>query len=112
MATLQQEWRERAASLEQQLETLLGADGVNKAQITAAHALAMRELLPALADLLDAVQSTVAVRENVDAAAAAAKKIADRNNRIRLAAIKATETGDSSEFDKILDEQINSSRTA
>lgn len=102
MGALQNEWRARAADLEKQLPTLLENKDVNKTQVVASHALLMRELMPSLADMLDVLEAN----NRTERLSTQLGRLAARNNRVRLAAIKGIDTGNWDEFSNIIDEQI------
>lgn len=97
MSELQTEWRNRAAQLEQQLAVLLNGADLNKTQLTATHALIMRELLPMLADFLDVLEHST-YRERM---VSTISRIAARNNSLRTASAK----GDWDAVSRILDEE-------
>ena len=103
MATIQEQWRQRAAELQTQIDTLLANDAVNKPEVSAIHALAMRELLPALADLLDAIQGTQSVSNMTSKLSA----MSARNNKFRMAGAQALATGDWSSFVKLVNDDVN-----
>lgn len=102
MSTLQEQWRTRAAELESQLGTFLASDKVNNIEVAAVQAAVSREVLIAMADMLDVLEQS----KYHERMASQISKWAARNQRVRSAMTKGLDTGDFGEFSNIINEQL------
>jgi len=99
MGVLSDKWRERATELNKALAALLEKPDINSELVQATKAAVLPELLNVLADMLQVLEETTALDEKTSRLAEWSK----RQQSIRLAAAKAIDNGDWSEFDRIID---------
>lgn len=99
MGVLTDKWRARVEELNQALVPLLKKSTVVAEQVEATKAAIVPELLLAIADMLQVLEST----PEQNAGMRRLQKIVQRNEQIRLAAAKALKDGNWAEFDRIAD---------
>ena len=98
MGVLSDQWRNRAAELNAALEPLLKSSAVTLELVQAVKAAVVPEVLLALADLLQVLEST----PEQEAATRRLQKIVQRNEEVRLAAVRAINEGKYDDFDRIV----------
>ena len=98
MGDLSETWRERAKELNTALPTLLQKPNVHLETVQAVKAAILPEVLLVLADLLQVLESTP---EQI-AATRRLQRIVQRNEEVRLSAVRALNESKWDEFDRIV----------
>ena len=99
MGVLSDQWRSRARELDEALIPLMKKSAVVPEIVQATKAAVVPEILSAFADMLQVLESS----PEQNAATRRLQKIVQRNEQIRMAAVKAMKDGNWAEFDRIAD---------